>query len=130
MFRSAEPGDAFVHGRVGSKDPDFNLRRDPMLIHRRSPIGDRNSFVSVIESHGTYSPVTELSKGQQSAISGIDIVFDSPAYTVAMLSLKSGASFSLAWAHEDFSPVKAHEIQLPGGLLRWNGPQLVEKRSR
>ena len=99
-----------------------------MLIHRRLPVGDRNSFVSVIESHGSYSPVTELSMGQQSVISGLDIVFDSPQYTVATITLRSGDSFSLAWAHEDFSSDRTHEIQLPGGVLRWTGPQLVEKR--
>ena len=128
MFRSVKPGDAFVHGRVGANDPDFNLRRDPVLIHRRSPVSDRNSFLSIIESHGSYSPVTELSMGQQSVISGLDIVFDSPEYTVATITLRSGDSFSLAWAHEDFSSDRTHEIQLPGGVLRWTGPQLVEKR--
>jgi hypothetical protein len=130
MFRSVKPGDTFVHGRLGANDPDFNLRRDPMLIHRRSPIGDSNSFLSVIESHGSYSPVTELSVGQQSVVSSIDIVLDSLEYTVAIIVLRSGDSFSLAWAHEDFSPVKTHEIQLPSYALRWTGPQLVEKRDR
>jgi len=130
MFRSAEPGDVFIHGRLGANDQDFNLRRDPMLIHRRSPGSDRNSFVSVIESHGSYSPVTELSMGQQSVISGIDVVLDSPEYTAATISLRSGSSFYLAWAHEDFSSVKTHEVQLPDGVLRWTGPQLVEKRER
>ena len=130
MFRSVKPGDTFIHGRLGANDPDFNLRRDPMLIHRRSPAGNSNSFLSVIESHGSYSPVTELSVGQQSVVSSIDIVLDSPEYTVAIIILRTGDSFSLAWAHEDFSPVKTHEIQLPGYELRWTGPQLVEKRNR
>ena len=130
VYCSCSPGDAFVHGRLGANDPDFNLRRDPVLIHRRSPVSDRNSFISIIESHGSYSPVTELSVGQQSVISGLDIVLDSPAYTVAIITLRSGDSFSLAWAHEDFSPVKTHEIQLTSGLISWTGPQLVEKRNR
>ena len=130
MFRSATPGDIFFHGRVGANDPDFNLRRDPVLIHRRSPAGERNSFVSVIESHGSYSPVTELSVGQQSVIRDLDIVFDSLEYTVATITLRSEDSFFLAWAHKEFSSVETHEIQLPSGRLRWTGPQLVEKRER
>jgi hypothetical protein len=129
MFRSAKPGDAFIHARVGANDPDFNLRRDPVLIHRRSSNENRSSFVSVIESHGSYSPVTELSKGQQSVIGGLNIILDSPEYTVAAIALRSGVSFVLAWAHENFSPVKTHELQLPSGTLRWTGPQTVEKRS-
>ena len=130
MFRSATPGDIFFHGRVGANDPDFNLRRDPVLIHRRSPVGERNSFVSVIDSHGSYSPVTELSTGQQSVIRDLDIVFDSLEYTVATITLRSEDSFFLAWAHKEFSSVETHEIQLPSGRLRWTGPQLVEKRER
>jgi hypothetical protein len=68
--------------------------------------------------------------GQQSVISGIDVVLDSPEYTAATISLRSGSSFYLAWAHEDFSSVKTHEVQLPDRVLRWTGPQLVEKRER
>ena len=128
MFRSVKSGDAFIHGRLGANDPDFNLRRDPVLIHRRSPEGDQNSFVSVIESHGSYSPVTELSTGQQSVIGGLNIILDSPEYTVATIALRSGVSFVLAWAHNDFSRVKTHEVQLPSGTLRWTGPQTVKKR--
>jgi hypothetical protein len=128
MFRSVKPGDTFIHGRLGVNDPDFNLRRDPVLIHRRSPLENRNSFVSVIESHGSYSPVTELSTGQQSAISGLDVVLDSREYTVATIALRSGDSFVLAWAHENLSAVEVHEIRLPSGTLRWIGPQLLEKR--
>lgn len=84
----------------------------------------------MIESHGSYSPVTELSMGQQSVISDIDIVLDSPEYTAAIISLRSGDSFCLAWAHEDFARDKTHEIQLPDGVLRWTGPQLLKKRER
>ena len=128
MFRSTEPGDFFVHGRLGANDPDFNLRRDPTLIHRRVPQTDRNTFVSVIDSHGEYSPVTELSQGQQSVISDVKIIFDNTEYTVASIFLGSGDAFTLAWAHQDFSEDKIHEVDLPQGLLRWAGPQQIEKQ--
>lgn len=130
MFRSTNPGDSFIHGRLGANDPDFNLRRDPMLIHRRSPLSDRSTFVSVIDAHGEYSPVTELSLGQQSAISDVKVVFDTSDYTVANIVLRSGDVFILAWAHQDFSRSKTHEVSLPQGLLRWSGPQAVEIERR
>lgn len=130
MFRSTTPGDSFIHGRLGANDPDFNLRRDPVLIHRRSPLIDRSTFLSVIDSHGEYSPVTELSLGQQSAISDVEVVFDTSEYTVANIVLRSGDVFILAWAHQDFSRSKAHEVSLPGGLLSWSGPQTVEVKER
>ncbi|MDA8755026.1 heparinase II/III-family protein, partial [Luminiphilus sp.] len=126
MFRSTKPGDSFTHGRVGANDPDFNLRRDPVLIHHRATASDQSTFVSIIDSHGGYSPVTELSTGQRSHIRDLKITLDTPAYTVANIALQSGDQFVLAWAHTDFSEDTPHEIRLPQGVLRWVGPQAVE----
>jgi hypothetical protein len=126
MFRSTKPGDSFTHGRVGANDPDFNLRRDPVLIHHRATASDQSTFVSIIDSHGEYSPVTELSTGQRSRIRDLKITLDTPAYTVANIALQSGDQFVLAWAHTDFSEDAPHEIRLPQGVLRWVGPQAVE----
>ena len=125
MFRSTIPGDSFIHGRLGANDPNFNLRRDPVMIHRRTPQTDQSTFVSVIDAHGEYSPVTELSVGQQSAIRDVQVVFDTSEYTVANIVLHSGEVFGLAWAHQDFSRNKTHEVSLPKGLLRWTGPQAI-----
>ena len=85
------------------------------------------ALLALSRSHGSYSPVTELSTGQQT-ISGLDVVLDSREYTVATIALRSGDSFVLAWAHENLSAVEVHEIRLPSGTLRWIGPQLLEKR--
>ena len=126
MFRSTESGDSFTHGRLGANDPDFNLRRDPIFIHRRTPTTDQSTFVSIIDSHGEYSPVTELSTGQRSRIRDLRVTLDTPAYTVANIDLQSGDRFVVAWAHLDFSEDTIHEIQLPQGVLRWTGPQAVE----
>ena len=126
MFRSTKAGDSFTHGRLGANDPDFNLRRDPVLIHHRTEALDQSTFVSIIDSHGEYSPVTELSMGQRSIIRDVAITLDTPAYTVATIILRSGDQFVLAWAHTDFSDDAIHEIQLPQGVLRWVGPQAVE----
>ncbi len=128
MFRSTKPGDSFTHGRVGANDPDFNLRRDPVLIHHRATASDQSTFVSIIDSHGEYSPVTELSTGQRSRIRDLKIILDTPAYTVANIALQSGDQFMLAWAHTDFSEDTPHQIRLPQGVLRWVGPQAVEAR--
>lgn len=127
MFRSTERGDSFIHGRLGANDPDFNLRRDPVLIHRRGPLSNRSTFVSIIDAHGTYSPVTELSVGQQSTISDLKLLHDTAEYTVAKIIMRSGDTHLLAWAHQAFSDAQGHEVALPHQLLRWTGPQYVGK---
>ncbi len=51
--------DEVIFGRIGANDPDFNLRNEQTLILRKKKVKDA-LFVSTIESHGTYSPVSEL----------------------------------------------------------------------
>ena len=51
--------------RLGANDPDFNLRRDPALLLRRR--AENTTFVTAIEPHGTYSPVTESASNARSA---------------------------------------------------------------
>jgi len=46
-------------GRNGANDPNFNLRPDPVLIHRRDGVKS-TTFITMIESHGHYSSVTEI----------------------------------------------------------------------
>ena len=46
-------------GVIGANDPEFNLRNEQTLIIRKK--NTKNTvFASIIESHGTYDPVSEL----------------------------------------------------------------------
>lgn len=55
----ADVGDEVILARLGANDPNFNLRRDAMMIHRKKNVGN-TTYLSVIENHGTYSRVTEV----------------------------------------------------------------------
>jgi len=49
---AAQTGDEVILARIGANDPNFNLRKDPVFIHRR-PEAKNSTFISLIESHGT-----------------------------------------------------------------------------
>jgi hypothetical protein len=67
--------DQIFLARIGANDPEFNLRRDPALILRRKN-AKNTVFVSVIESHGAYSPVSESAVNSNSNIKEVKVVLD------------------------------------------------------
>lgn len=70
-------GDDIILARLGANDPNFNLRRDALLIHRKKEVKDAR-FLSVIENHGIYSPVTEVPINPYTKIKSVDILEDNP----------------------------------------------------
>ncbi|MGB5246819.1 MAG: alginate lyase family protein, partial [Woeseia sp.] len=63
----AEKSDELLFTRLGASDPAFNLRQDPAFIIRRQGAGD-TTFVSTIETHGSYNPVAESAVNSKSNI--------------------------------------------------------------
>ncbi len=62
--------DEFLLVRIGANDPKYNLRRDPGFIIRK-PKTKKGAFISVIETHGSYNPVTETANNAKSNIKEI-----------------------------------------------------------
>lgn len=123
---ASENNDELIAGRVGATDPNFNLRRDPMLIQRRKNKAS-TSFVSLIETHGAYSPVNEKAINPYGKIRGVKIEMDSEEYTVLKISTDTKEGI-LAIANKDFN--NKHLINFEGSKLEWEGPfkfNLIEK---
>ena len=66
-------GDEIVLARIGANDPNFNLRKDPFVIQRKKETSN-TTFLSVVESHGAYSPVNEIPIQPYAKIQSIEIV--------------------------------------------------------
>ncbi|WP_341225034.1 alginate lyase family protein [uncultured Arcticibacterium sp.] len=118
--------DEFIAGRLGATDPNFNLRRDPLLIHRRKN-STTTSFASVTETHGSYSPVNEKSINPYGSIRSITIELDTEDYTVLRIKTDNKEGL-LAIANKDFH--NKHLINFKGSNLKWEGPfnfNLIEK---
>lgn len=107
--------------RIGANDPDFNLRRDAAITLRRNDTQD-TLFVSVVEPHGSYSPVSESSINSRSSIKNLEVVLDSDAYTgVRITDVKGGTQlFIIANSNNDNSA--KHKVDINGESFSWVGP--------
>ncbi len=118
----SDKGDELNFVRIGANDPEFNLRRDAGLIIRRKNT-QNTTFVSVVESHGQYSPVSEFSVNANSAISKIELMVETKEYTAVVIETKSnGNQLMLVLANEDKQPNKEHILKIKNKEYRWTGP--------
>lgn len=121
LTAAVQQQDKLLFTRLGANDPDFNLRRDAALMIRREDVGN-TVFASVIEPHGSYSPVSELSVNSNSAISGLQILFDNRAYTALAVERKERPASVFIVTNRDASTSTKHQLELSGKTYRWQGP--------
>ena len=81
-------GDEIVLSRIGANDPNFNLRRDPFVIQRKKEASN-TTFLSVIESHGSYSPVNEIPIQPYAKIQSIEIIDENNSEITFKISNKT-----------------------------------------
>lgn len=113
--------DELIFARLGANDPDFNLRRDAALIIRREDSAN-TVFASLIEPHGTYSPVSELSVGPNSSVSRLEVVHNGPAYTAVTIEDLEQRSSVFIIASGDASSTKQHQLKIGSKEYHWKGP--------
>lgn len=113
--------DSLIMGRVGASDPEFNLRRDPVLIHRKN---DRSNtmYASVLESHGTYSPVTELAVNATSNIKKLYKLYEQDGYWAVGIETVDGRTTVFVFSTLNNTSDKYHSINIEGRELKWKGP--------
>ncbi len=78
LTTNASKNDQAILARIGANDPNFNLRRDALLIHRQEGVKNAK-ILSVIENHGTYSPVTEVPINPYSKIESVAVQAENDA---------------------------------------------------
>ncbi|PCJ96071.1 MAG: heparinase [Flavobacteriaceae bacterium] len=115
--------------RIGANDPEFNLRRDAGFILRRKDT-QNTTFVSVIESHGGYSPVSEFAIDSNSSISNLKIVYDEEKYTAIAIKDVDENEHILILSNTDASATSRHKSQINGKDYQWTGPYQYTKISK
>lgn len=113
-----QAGSQIILAESGANDPQFNLRREPVLIQRLRGAAD-TIFVSLLEPHGEYDPSEETTVDSRSRISelrhqrvrGADIV------EIAMMD---GRSLTIAIA-DDPAEGASHRAAVSGRTLQWRG---------
>ncbi|MGB5244475.1 MAG: heparinase II/III family protein [Lutimonas sp.] len=120
--------DEVIFGRIGANDPDYNLRNEPTLILRKK--NSKNTvFVSIIESHGTYSPVSEFAVNAYSHIKNIQVLIDSSAYTAIQIDTENEKSKVFIISNENNDKDAAHKLLIKNKEYTWKGPyELTENK--
>ncbi len=111
--------------RIGANDPEFNLRRDPGIILRRTDTQD-TLFVSVVEPHGSYSPVSESSQNSKSSITDLKVVLDSDEYTGVSITDIKGEKQLFIISNVDVSKNAKHSVKIDGIKVSWTGPYFYQ----
>jgi len=119
----ADTTDELLFTRIGANDPDFNLRRDAAFMIRRKNIGS-TVFATVVEPHGSYSPISEIAINSKSSIAELKIVYDADDYTAVSLEGPEGEKALFIVSNADTSKSRSHQLILGGTTYRWIGPYL------
>lgn len=114
-----ESGDEVILTRIGANDPNYNLRRDPGLIHRR--IGGSTVFASLYEVHGSYDYSTERPLNLFTSITNLEVLHSSETYVAVQFELKSGEQYQFAFSLKDKDKSSKHTINTTLGQLEWQG---------
>ncbi|MEL6867004.1 MAG: heparinase II/III family protein [Bacteroidota bacterium] len=119
LTTSSMPNDELIFARVGANDPHFNLRHDPAFIQRRK--AKSTVFAAVLESHGTYNPVSEIPLSPFSGIQSVDVLYDSTTYTLIQISHQTGKTWTIAIANEEASKQASHKLEVLDQVFEWQG---------
>lgn len=112
--------DKLIFARIGANDPNFDLRRDPAFILRREDAKDA-LFVSLLETHGFYSPVTEVPQNLYSNLKSLEVVYHDSEYTAVKIFPKRGSTKLFILSTKNNSKSKKHILKINEGKIRWRG---------
>jgi hypothetical protein len=116
-----DESDELLFTRIGANDPEFNLRRDAAFMLRRKATSD-TVFATVVEPHGSYSPVSELAVDSNSRIAELRVVHDDEQYTAVAIEDMEGHTSLFILANSDASVTTKHQLKIDGRKYRWSGP--------
>jgi len=119
-----EDKDELILARIGANDPNFNLRREPVLIQRKKSQKDA-LFVSILEPHGAYSAVSELAVDAYSNFKKVEIIVDTVDYTAVKLMKINGDAHIFILSNSNSEINKEHKLTINGKEKSWNGPFLL-----
>ncbi|MGA9638090.1 heparinase II/III domain-containing protein [Flavobacterium sp.] len=120
LTSATQPTDELLFVGLGANDPSFNLRRDPGFIIRKKN-SQKATFVNVIETHGSYNPVTEVATNAFSLIDKIEVVYEDANYIGVTIKNKERKSILFILATNNNSTTKKHQIKIKDTTYTWVG---------
>lgn len=120
LTTTTNTNDELLFTRIGANDPEFNLRREAAFMLRRKN-AKNTIFVSAIEAHGNYSPVTESAVNSNSNIAAVKVVLDTEAYTAIQITNVKGNTKLFITANTDASKEAKHNVKINDKNYEWSG---------
>ncbi len=120
LTTATNTSDELLFTRIGANDPEFNLRREAAFMLRRKN-AKNTIFVSAIEAHGNYSPVTESAVNSNSNIAALKVVLDTEAYTAIQITNVKGNTKLFITANTDASKEAKHNVKIDDKNYEWSG---------
>jgi len=120
LTSASQTGDEMIFGRIGANDPNFNLRRDPVVIHKRD--AESTLFANLIEIHGSYNPADEIPTNSFSSIDSINVILDSEEYSAVQIKLTNSKKYVFCISNLDADKQRNHSIETESGTYSWSGP--------
>ena len=108
--------------RIGANDPDFNLRHDPAFIIRKK--GTNQAFLNVIETHGNYNSVSEISTNTYSSVSNAELLQNNDDFSVATITFAM-KKLLIIQCNKDFTSQSNHEIIVNNKTYSFKGAYSV-----
>ena len=121
LTSATDTSDELLFTRIGANDPEFNLRRDAALMIRRKGASD-TVFASVVEAHGSYSPVSEFAVNSNSNIAELEVIYDDDNYTAVSIEGLEGNTSIFILSNMDASASKQHQVVIDDRTYQWTGP--------
>lgn len=117
-FASDGPIEAML-GESGANDPNFNLRREAILILRAKRSAGPVSFAGMVEAHGSYDGATEQTVASRSRITDLEHE-NAGGKDIVTITLKSGTRFAIAISHNP-DPAAEHHAKTQDQTIGWRG---------
>lgn len=111
-------GATAILGESGANDPDFNLRREPMLVQRLENARE-TSFVTVLETHGKFDGAAERTVQSDSQIALLEHDRQN-AYDLITITMVDGSRTVLAISHDSDENVE-HKAVIGSRSIAWRG---------
>ncbi len=121
LTSASTSSDQLLFTRMGANDPEFNLRRDAAFLIRRQDAKD-TVFASIVEPHGSYSPVSELAVNSTSRIRALEVIYDDANYTAVSIEDLAGGKRIFLQSNTDASVSRQHQVKIGERRYEWTGP--------
>jgi hypothetical protein len=116
---AADSSTGVIFTRIGGGDPDFNLRGDQGMMLRRNATS--TVFATVIEPHGTFEPVSEISSGATGRVNDVRVLASSGEGTIVEITGTGSLHWIFAVTNGEASNEAQHSVSVSGRTYSWKG---------